>query len=299
MLDPQLTAKLIDVLDRLEPLLPPKFEWIDWADTLAAQYHRVGQAGGLVALKPDLNQRFDDLLAMAEQQKRLRANTQLFLAGGPSNHVLLWGARGTGKSSLVRAMLGEYHSQGLRLIEVSKQDLGVLPRILAPLADLPYHFVVFCDDLSFEQGEYGYQGLKTALEGSMAQMPQRLMVIATSNRRHLVPELESDNQGGVWKDGELHMADAVNERISLADRFGLCLSFYAYNANDYLAICRHAYQTVGAQLAEQMDKRLPPWTDQLAIEAARFATEKGGRGGRVAHQFARDAAARALYLADF
>lgn len=195
---------------------------------------------------------------------------------------------------MVQALLGHYHDRGLRLIEVSKPDLHCLPRILAPLVGLPYHFVVFCDDLSFEQGEHGYQGLKTVLEGSLAQMPEHLMVIATSNRRHLVPEPAADNLNSSWSEGELHLSDAINERISLADRFGLSLSFYSYNVNDFLDICRHAYQKLATQLRHTNGRTLPPWRDEFAVQANQFATAQGGRGGRVAQQFVRDLAGRLL-----
>ncbi|WP_246164736.1 ATP-binding protein [Litorivicinus lipolyticus] len=293
MLSSELNARLLALLDRLEPALPPRFDPVDFEDVLAVGYQSAGVGGGLVPMQAALDQRFSDLLAMDRQQQQFRANAELFLKGWPCNHVLLWGARGTGKSSLVRALLTDYHDRGLRLIEFAKADLGRLPQVLAQLADLPYHFVVFCDDLSFESGDTGYQALKTVLEGSIASVPSNLMVVATSNRKHLVPELAADNlasTGDVRDGGEVHLADSINERISLADRFGLSLSFYQYAQADYLDICRHAY----GQMAAQVDIALPKFDDQMAIEASRFAIERGGRGGRVAHQFVRDWVARWL-----
>ncbi|MGB0956829.1 MAG: ATP-binding protein [Litorivicinus sp.] len=293
MLSPELNERLLALLDRIEPILPPRFDPIDFDQIKAVRYQAAGAGGGLVPIDAALDQRFSDLLAMERQQQHFRANAELFLKGWPSNHVLLWGARGTGKSSLVRAMLTDYHGRGLRLIEFAKADLNRLPQVLSTLADLPYHFVVFCDDLSFESGDTGYQALKTVLEGSMAGVPQNLMVVATSNRKHLVPEPAADNlasAGNVVDGGEVHLADSINERIALADRFGLSLSFYQYSQPDYLAICRHAYAT----LAQQVNEALPEFDEQMAIEASRFAIDRGGRGGRVAHQFVRDWVARWL-----
>lgn len=293
MKTPEWAERLLALAERLEPMLPPAFAPIDWAQTEVAVWQSFGpQHGGLDAIASPRPVSFDDLLAMDRQKAAFRANLELFLKGWPANHCLLWGARGTGKSTLVRAALNAYAARGLRLIEVEKDHLHQLPRIVRSLADQPYHFVIFCDDLSFEAGDSGYQALKSILEGSMAQMPENLLVIATSNRRHIVPEYSSDNAGAHWQGAELHQSDSVEERIALADRFGLDLSFYAYPPEDYLAICRHAY----SMIAESIDADLPEFSEQMAIEAHRFATARGGRGGRVAHQFARDWIGR--YLAE-
>lgn len=291
MKTPEWAERLLALAERLDPLLPPAYPPIDWAQTHVAHWHAFSpQHGGLEALDQPTPQSFDDLLAMDRQKSALRANTEHFLKGWPSNHVLLWGARGTGKSTLVRALLTAYGPQGLRLIQVAKDQLHQLPKIVRGLAAQPYHFVVFCDDLSFEAGEQGYQGLKSVLEGSLAQMPENLMVVATSNRRHLVPEMESDNAGSHWQGRELHQSDAVEEKISLSDRFGLSLSFYNYTADEYLAICQAAY----ARMAQQIDRALPEFDERMAIEAHRFATARGGRGGRIAEQFVRDWISRFL-----
>lgn len=282
---PDWAKPLLHLADRLDAILPPVYPEIDWATTWAASWHGFSdQHGGLEPLAKPRPYSFDDLLAMDRQKSAFRANAQLFLKGWPFNHVLLWGARGTGKSTLVRALLTELAPKGLRLIEVSKNELHQLPRIVRGLAQQPYHFVLFCDDLSFESGDTGYQALKSVLEGSLAQMPENLMVIATSNRRHLVPEHGSDNAGSRWEDSELHMSDAVEEKIALADRFGLAISFYQYSAEDYLAICKAAYH----KIAEQIGQPVPEFDDRMSVEAQRFATQRGGRGGRIAHQFARD-----------
>ena len=291
MTTPEWAERLLALAERLDPLLPPAYPHIDWSDTWAAQWHAFSaQHGGLEPLSRPSDQNFDDLLAIDRQKAAFRANVEHFLRGWPSNHVLLWGARGCGKSTLVRALLTAYGEQGLRLIEVAKDQLHQLPRIVRGLAEQPYHFVVFCDDLSFEPGDRSYQGLKTVLEGSLAQMPANLMVVATSNRRHLVPESGADNAGARWEGAELHMSDAVEEKIALADRFGLSLSFYAYSAEDYLAICQASYQRIRAQI----DRELPKFDERMAVEAHRFATARGGRGGRIAEQFVRDWVGRYL-----
>lgn len=290
---PAWAERLLALAERLEPLLPPAFVPVDWTKTDAAVWQSFGeQHGGLEGLASPRPVSFDDLLAIDRQKASFRANLEHFLKGWPANHCLLWGARGTGKSTLVRAALTAYAPRGLRLIEVDKDHLHQLPRIVRSLADQPYHFAIFCDDLSFESGDSGYQALKSILEGSLAQMPENLLVIATSNRRHIVPEYARDNAGAHWEGAELHQSDSVEERIALADRFGLSLSFYQYSPDDYLAICQHAY----AQLAATIDVTLPDFDDRMSIEAHRFATARGGRGGRIAHQFARDWIGR--YLAE-
>ena len=279
---PAWAAPLLALVERLDPLLPPAYPSIDWAHTQAAHWHPFSaQHGGLEALATPRPVSFDSLLAMDSQKRSFRANAEQFLNGWPSNHCLLWGARGTGKSTLVRALLTQYADQGLRLIEVDKDHLHQLPRIVRSLADQPYHFVVFCDDLSFEAGDSGYQALKSILEGSLAQMPQNLMVIATSNRRHIVPEFESDN---ARQGAELHQADSIEERIALSDRFGLSLSFYQYTPQQYLDICRAIY----VRQSQTLPMQLPEFDERMAIEANRFATARGGRGGRIAEQFVRD-----------
>lgn len=216
----------------------------------------------------------EKLLGIERQKAALVKNTEQFIAGQASNHVLLWGSRGTGKSSLIRALLDRYHSSGLRIIEIPRESLSWLPEISDELRLQPYRFIIFCDDLSFESGESGYKGLKSIMEGSLETPPENIKVYATSNRRHLVPEYMSDNQQAtVGERGELHLSDSVEERISLADRFGLSLSFYQGNLNDYLALVDSYFEDY------EGDKT------QLTQEARRFAQARASYSGRTAQQF--------------
>jgi predicted AAA+ superfamily ATPase len=218
--------------------------------------------------------RFADLLGVEAQMCKLTHNTDRFLRGMPANNVLLWGSRGTGKSSLIKALLNEYAPQGLRLVEVDKDDLLDLPEIIDEIRDASHRFIVFCDDLSFERGESTYKTLKSVLEGSIELPPENILIYATSNRRHLLPEYMKDNEEVSIVGGEIHHAEAVEEQISLSDRFGLWLSFYPTNQPGYL---------------EMIDKLFPEVTrrDALHLEAVRFATAKGVRSGRTAQQFYR------------
>jgi hypothetical protein len=213
---------------------------------------------------------------------RLVRNTEQFLAGRPANNVLLTGARGTGKSSLVKALLHEYAERGLRLIEVDKNDLATLPALLVLLETRPEKFIVFCDDLSFEEGEDGYKALKTALDGSLSRRADNVLVYATSNRRHLMPEYMDDNANTTTgRGGEIHAKEAVEEKVSLSDRFGLWLSFYPFDQNEYLAAVENWLT----------DFRLP--LDETARHAAlNWAQMRGSRSGRTAYQFACDWAGR-------
>lgn len=270
------------VLARLEPLLPAPREPVDWSRTLAARWVREGRGGYLMALDVSLDMRLSDLIGVDQQRDQLGRNTRQFLDGLPANHALLWGSRGTGKSSLVRALLAEYAKAGLRLIEIERDHLGDLPRVVEQLQKLPQRFVLFCDDLSFESGEGDYRVLKSVLDGSLEQAPDNVLLYATSNRRHLVPEKESDNEN--WKnvDGELHPSEAVEDKIALSDRFGLWLSFYPFTQDHYLSVVEHWISQLAAKagLAWQRDGEL----DKAAI---RWATGRGNRNGRCAYQFAR------------
>jgi predicted AAA+ superfamily ATPase len=214
------------------------------------------------------------LTGIDHQKQALARNTERFLAGEPSNNALLWGSRGTGKSSLIKALLNRYCDQGLRMIEVDKDDLVNLPEIVDDICDLPFRFVIYCDDLSFDVGESGYKALKSVLEGSLELPPENVRVYATSNRRHLMPEFMSDNLKSEVRDGELHPAEAIEEQVSLADRFGLQLSFYPFSQDVYL-------QAVDLLFPQVQDR------EALHLEAVRFATGKGVRNGRTAQQFYR------------
>ena len=243
---------------------------VDWHSYLAAIWRGQRQAWRPVtALDPV---RLDDLLAVDRQKQRLVENTQRFLAGEPCNHALLWGSRGTGKSSLVKAVLNEFSGDGLRLVEVDRDDLEWLPDIVDQLRDEPFHFLLFCDDLSFGDNSDEYRHLKSVLEGSIELPPANVRLYATSNRRHLVPEFMDDNLRAENVGREIHHADAVEEKIALSDRFGLCLSFYPISEDEYFAI---------------VDRLFPQVTDRerLHVLARRFSMEKGVRSGRTARQF--------------
>ena len=227
---------------------------------------------------------FENLKEVDAQKERLRANTAQFVAGRSANNVLLTGARGTGKSSLIKACLHAFAPQGLRLIEVDKADLVDLPEIVAQIAARPERFIVYCDDLSFDEGEAGYKALKSMLDGSISAASENVLVYATSNRRHLLPETMKENLAATYdEDGELHPGEAVEEKISLSERFGLWISFYPFSQPEYLAIVgewlRHFGLAADAVAA-------------LRGEALVWALERGSRSGRVAYQFARDRAGR-------
>ena len=216
----------------------------------------------------------DDLLGIEEQKRLLRENTQRFVNGQPANNALLWGARGTGKSSLIKAMFNHFREQGLRLVEVEKSDLIFLPEIVDEIRDTEHRFIIFCDDLSFEANETHYKALKSVLEGSIELPPENILIYASSNRRHLVPETMQDNRDSGLVEGELHYADAIEEKISLSDRFGLWLSFYPTNQDQYLAMVDHYFVNFKGD-----------WQN-LHREALRFSQSKGGaRSGRTAKQF--------------
>jgi hypothetical protein len=271
------------VLERLEFLLPGPAPSPDWNAAVAFRWQR---RHGRAALKPV---RFPHLITLADiqdvddQKARIDRNTRQFLAGRRANNVLLTGARGTGKSSLVKALLSEYAAQGLRLIEVDKGDLVDLPEIVELIADRAEHFILFCDDLSFEEGEDAYKALKSVLDGSVSAMSDNVLIYATSNRRHLMPEYHDENLQTRHVDGELHPGEAVEEKISLSERFGLWISFYPFSQDEYLDIVAHWLGAFGASAEEIAAARQ---------DALQWALMRGSRSGRVAWQFARDHAGR-------
>ncbi|MCX8116079.1 MAG: ATP-binding protein, partial [Burkholderiaceae bacterium] len=226
----------------------------------------------------------DDLQHVDAQKEQILRNTEQFVLGLPANNVLLTGARGTGKSSLIRACLVRFFDRGLRLIEVDKRDLVDLTDIVALVADRPERFVVFCDDLSFEEGESSYKALKAQLDGSVAAPSDNVLIYATSNRRHLMPEYMRENLETKYQaDGEIHPAETVEEKVSLSERFGLWLSFHPFRQDDYLDIVAHWLTRLGASRV---------LIDAARTEALQFALQRGSRSGRVALQFARDYAGR-------
>ena len=280
-----LVARAEALLTRLEAVLPHAPGAPDWGASIAFRYRRRGGgAGVLEPVRHVATIRLAHLKEVEPQKERLLRNTEQFVAGRPANNVLLTGARGTGKSSLIKACLNEFADRGLRLIEVDKADLVDLPDLVDLVAERPERFVVFCDDLSFDEGEPGYKALKSVLDGSVAQASENLLIYATSNRRHLLPEYMKENLSYTHtEDGEVHPGEVVEEKISLSERFGLWVSFYPFSQDEYLAIVAQWLRHFGAS--------------EEAIAAARqeslvWALERGSRSGRVAYQFARDHSGR-------
>ena len=271
------------LLARVEALLPPAAPRDpDFRHGYAYRWRRRPGAGTVKYLQPVMHAshiRLDDLQHIGQQKEQIEQNTRQFVTKRPANNVLLTGARGTGKSSLIKACLNQFAPQGLRLIEVDKADLADLSDIVDLVAGRPERFVIFCDDLSFEEGEAGYKALKVALDGSIAGQSDNVLIYATSNRRHLMPEKFSDNDG--YKhvaDDDLHPAETVEEKISLSERFGLWLSFYPFRQDDYLDIVGHWLQSFGCT---------PEQIASARGDALRWALGRGSRSGRVAWQFAR------------
>ena len=268
------------LLARLEAVLPQTLAAPDWNAAVAFRYRKRGAGGRIEPVRHVAQIRLHDLVEVEPQKQRLLRNTEQFVAGHGANNVLLTGARGTGKSSLIKACLNEFAPRGLRLIEVDKADLTDLPDIVELVAERPERFVVYCDDLSFDEGEPGYKALKSILDGSVAQASDNVLIYATSNRRHLLPEYMSENLSYKHtEDGEVHPGEVVEEKISLSERFGLWVSFYPFTQAEYLAIVAQWLRGFGV--------------DEAAIAAARqeslvWALERGSRSGRVAYQFARD-----------
>lgn len=273
-----LVARAEDLLLRLERLLPEPPPPADWEAPAHRWRHRAGR-GWLQAVPEPHRIHPADLVCLDRQWCEVERNTRQFLAGRGANNVLLWGSRGTGKSSLVKAIFNALSDQGLRLIEVDKQDLGDLPEIIELVRPRPERFLLFCDDLSFEPGESGYTALKAALEGSIAAAPPNLLLYATSNRRHLLPELHSENREARVVDGELHHGDSVEEKISLSDRFGLWVPFHPFTQTQYLTVVRH--------WVRRLDGAPADW-GELERAALQWALRRGSRSGRTAWQFARD-----------
>jgi predicted AAA+ superfamily ATPase len=268
------------VLRRLDAWLPPEQTEPDWR-ALAYRWQRIGHKGVLESLPRPHTFGLSRLAAVDGQMQRLVRNTEQFLQGRPANNVLMTGARGTGKSSLVKALLHEYADAGLRLVEVDKSDLVGLPYLLGLLAARPEKFIVFCDDLSFEEGDDAYKALKTALDGGLSQRSHNVLVYATSNRRHLMPEYMADNIATTGVRGEVHPKEVVEEKVSLSDRFGLWLSFYPFDQEAYLAAVQSWLDEAGLAM------------DDTARQAAlNWSLARGGRSGRVAWQFVCDWAGR-------
>lgn len=278
-------ARAERLMDRIEAALPHALEQPDWTRSVAFRYRRRSSGRGVIAPIAHIGTiALEDLQEIDVQKEKIRRNTEQFVRGVPANNVLLTGSRGTGKSSLIRACLLAFADQGLRLIEVDKTELVDLPDIVELVAQRPERFIVFCDDLSFDEGEPGYKALKSVLDGSVAAATPNVLIYATSNRRHLLPEYMAENLSYTHTpDGEVHPGEVVEEKISLSERFGLWVSFYPFSQSEYLHIVAQWLSALGVSRAQ---------VEQAKSEALIWALERGSRSGRVAWQFARDFAGR-------
>jgi predicted AAA+ superfamily ATPase len=279
----RLIKRAEQVLERLEAALPPRLPAPDWKAALAYRWRKRHGRGFLQPVTHPHRIRLTDLQGIDEQIRLVEQNTRQFLEGLTANDVLLTGARGTGKSSLVKAVLNKFSAKGLRLIEVEKQDLMDLPDIVDLVADAPYKFILFCDDLSFDADEPGYKALKVILDGSISATSENLLIYATSNRRHLMPEYMQENLETKYLGEEIHPGESVEEKISLSERFGLWVSFYPFDQDEYLVIVDYWLVQLGVG---QRDRA------QARHEALQWALTRGSRSGRVAWHFARDWAGR-------
>lgn len=277
----RLLARAEQLMARIEAVLPQPLDAPDWSLSVAWRYRKRSSGHGVLEpVRHVAKLALKDLKEIEPQKEKIERNTLQFVEGKPANNVLLTGARGTGKSSLIKACLNAFAAQGLRLIEVDKGDLTDLPDIVEVVAARPEKFIVFCDDLSFEDGEPGYKALKSILDGSVAVSTPNLLVYATSNRRHLLPEYMKDNLSySHTDDGEVHPGEAIEEKISLSERFGLWVSFYPFSQDEYLSIVAQWLGSLGAD---------PSTIEEARPQALIWALERGSRSGRVAYQFARD-----------
>ena len=277
----QLLDKVSQLVDRIESVLPQPLQAPDWSQAVAWRYRKRSSGHGVLEpVRHVAAMALDELKEIDDQKEKMQRNIAQFVQGRPANNVLLTGARGTGKSSLIKACLNHYAPQGLRLIEVDKDELTDLPDLIEVVAGRPEKFLVYCDDLSFEDGEPGYKALKSILDGSVAAATPNVLICATSNRRHLLPEYMSENL--TYKhtsDGEVHPGEGVEEKISLSERFGLWISFYPFSQDEYLTIAAQWLGALGAT---------PAQIEEARPAALLWALERGSRSGRVAYQFARD-----------
>jgi predicted AAA+ superfamily ATPase len=282
-MDQALCEQLKRVLDVVEVLLPQRPDKIDWKTCHAANWRRHSFAGYLEPVPEIEGIHLDDLIGIEKQKKVLIQNTVQFLNKFPANNVLLWGTRGTGKSSVVRALLNRYAPEGLRIIQVDKDDLQHMPSIVDSIKLEPYRFIIFSDDVSFEVGEVGYKMLKSALDGSVYAPPENTRIYVTSNRRHLLPEYETDNRGAMLVNNEIHHGESTEEKISLSGRFGLWIGFHPFSQDQYVEVVRQWVVKLSRQF------NVAPVWDQIAEKAAiEWACSKGDNSGRIAYQFATD-----------
>ncbi len=265
----------------VERLLPRALAAVDWKSTKAAVWRRHAMSGHLEGVDGGAVMQLEDLLGIDRQKAVLEENTRQFLAGFPANNVLLWGTRGTGKSSVVRAILHAYADKGLRVVQVDKTDLINLPDIVDAIRGEPYRFIIFADDVSFETGESSYKMLKSALDGSVYAPPENALIYVTSNRRHLLPEYESDNRGAMLMNNEIHHGEAVEEKISLSGRFGLWVGFHPFTQEQYVEVSRLWVKRLCERHAVTADMGC-----DIAKDAIDWSHAKGDRSGRIAWQFA-------------
>ena len=269
------------LLAKLEAFLPQAPSQVDWS-ALAWRWQVLNGRGHLHAVNNPHRVQLNDICNVDAQKAEIVRNTAQFVKGFPANNVLLTGARGTGKSTLVKALLSEFAKDGLRIIEVDKQDLVALPEIVALLQARPERFIVFCDDLSFEASDPGYKALKVVLDGSISATSENVLVYATSNRKHLMPELMAENLETKYVGEEIRPGETSEEKVSLSERFGLWLSFYAFDQDEYLRVAEHWLKQLG----------IPEFNEETRRAALMFSLTRGARSGRVAYQFARDYAGR-------
>jgi predicted AAA+ superfamily ATPase len=264
-------------------LLPKAVKPVDWKTCYAANWRRHSFSGYLEPVKVTDTTRLDELLGVEEQKKIMVSNTLQFLQGLPANNALLWGSRGTGKSSIVKALLNEFSGQGLRIIQVEKEDLVYISEIFSAIEDQPYRYIMLCDDLTFETGELSYKMLKSALDGSVYSAPENVLIYVTSNRRYLLPEYDGDHLGGKYVKGELQLSEIQEEKSSLSDRFGLWVPFHVFSQDRYVEAVRFCFERWGKQLQREI-----PWSREVEQAAIKWSHDKSKRCGRTAYQFSKN-----------
>jgi predicted AAA+ superfamily ATPase len=280
-MEPELLSQIKRVLTSLEQLLPKPVAKIDWAVCHAANWRRHSFSGYLEPIRQIEDIQWDDLLGIDTQKELVEENTLQFLGGYPANNMLLWGTRGTGKSSLVRALLNKYAHKGLRVLQVDKDDLIHLPGIVDEIRDKPYKFVIFSDDASFERTDSNYKMLKSALDGAVYAPPENALIYVTSNRRHLLPEYETDKRGGMMVNNEVHQSEVTEEKASLSGRFGIWVGFHPFSQEQYLDVTRKWMEKLSLKNGASIE-----WTKETEAAAILWAQMKVDRSGRIAYQFA-------------
>jgi len=288
-LKPEVVAQLERVLGSVEMLLPKAVKPVNWSTCHAANWRRHSFSGYLEPVKVTDNTTLDQLLGVDEQKEIMVNNTRQFLQGLPANNALLWGSRGTGKSSIVKALLNKFADQGLRIIQVEKEDLIYISEIFASIEDQPYRFIMLCDDLTFETGELAYKMLKSALDGSVYSAPENVLIYVTSNRRYLLPEYDGDHLGGKYVKGELQQSEIQEEKSSLSDRFGIWVPFHVFSQERYLEAVKLCVERWGKKLGREV-----PWDMDLEQAAIKWSRDKSKRCGRTAYQFSKNWVGRYL-----